>query len=184
MQKTRISVEIAAAILASLTALLTLPPLYMPILAIYITWGGTFLLGSPTLEGIKKMWPPIILGTSGAVLILILFQWGASISGGNLVASTLIDMAVLFIVPAILLYLGRLPIFSVVAAIFLAAASLFATAAGGYGPAPHNLFTFWLSATLMCCLGPVVAWATMKLTLPVAAPIVPSVEETSPSARG
>ena len=79
----RLSLEISIGLLAALTLLFTLPPLNFPIFGIFVFWGGTFLLGSPNIEGVKKMVPPAILGTIFAVGTFLLFQAAAPLAGGR-----------------------------------------------------------------------------------------------------
>ncbi len=171
----RLSLEISIALLAALSLLLTLPPLNFPIFGIFVFWGGAFLLGSPNLEGVKKMVPPAILGTIFAVATFLLFQAAAPLAGGSLLGGTLVNMVILFVVAALLVYCARIPAFSTIAAAFCSFAVFVGTAAGSYGLEPHGLFNFWLAATLMCCLGPLFAWASVALTRPASAVVV---EET------
>jgi len=70
----RIPLEFSVGILAALTLLLTLAPLNLPIYGIFVFWGATFLLGSPNLEGVKKMVPPAILGLSRSYYSSTLIQ--------------------------------------------------------------------------------------------------------------
>lgn len=166
----RLPLEFSIAILAALTLLLTLSPLNFPIFGIFIFWAGAFLLSSPNLEGVKKMVPPAILGTIFGVGTFLLFQFAAPLAGGSTILGLLINMVILFVVVALLVYCARIAIFSTIAAAFCSFAVFVATAAGGFGLPPHNLFNFWLAATLMCCLGPFFAWASVALTRPAVAP--------------
>lgn len=166
----RLSLEFSIGILAALTLLLTLPPLNLPIFGIFVFWGAAFLLSSPNLEGVKKLLPPAILGTVFAVGTFLLFQLAAPLSGGNTLLGTLVNMVIFFAVVTLLVYCARIPIFSTIAAAFCSFAVLVATAAGSYGLQPHNLFNFWLAATLVCCLGPFFAWVSVILTRPATAP--------------
>jgi len=173
IMRLRLSLEFSVGILAALTLLLTLPPLNFPIFGIFVFWGGAFLLSSPNLEGVKKMVPPTILGTIFGVVLFLLFQWAAPIAGGNVLLGTLVNMVILFVVVTVLVYCARIAIFSTIAAAFCAFAVFVATAiTGSYGLAPHNLLNFWLAATLMCCLGPFFAWASVALTRPATAPAI------------
>jgi hypothetical protein len=159
-----VPMEVIASSLSALTVLLTLQPLNYPTWAAFVTWGGTFLLGDTTFIGsIKKMYPPLILGASFGVLATLLSGWSASALGAHTVPATITNMVIIFCSALILLYLGHLPFFSVTPAMFLSFAAFYATSAGNFGPAPHTLFTFWYSTILMICLGPILAWATMKL---------------------
>jgi len=168
----RLPLEFSVGILAALTLLLTLAPLNLPIYGIFIFWGGAFLLGSPNLEGVKKLVPPAILGTIFGVGTLLLFQYIDPIAGGSVPLVTLVNMVILFVIVVLLVYCARIPGFATIAAAFCSFAVLVATAngAGLNGPAPHNLFNFWWAATLMCCAGPFFAWASVALTRPATAP--------------
>jgi hypothetical protein len=169
----RLPLEFSVGILAALTLLFTLQPLNFPIFGIFVFWGAAFLLGSPNLEGVKKLVPPTILGTIFGIGTLQLFQWAAPIAGGNVLLGTLVNMVILFVVVTVLVYFARIAIFSTIAAAFCAFAVFVATAiTGSYGLAPHNLLNFWLAATLMCCLGPFFAWASVALTRPATAPAI------------
>lgn len=173
----RLPLEFSVGILAALTLLFTLKPLNFPIFGIFVFWGAAFLLGSPNLEGVKKLVPPTILGTIFGIGTIQLFLWAAPIAGGNVLLGTLVNMVILFVVVTVLVYFARITIFSTIAAAFCAFAVFVATVAGNYGLAPNglapiNLFNFWLAATLMCCLGPFFAWASVALTRPAAAPAI------------
>lgn len=168
----RLPLEFSVGILAALTLLFTLKPLNFPIIGIFIFWGAAFLLGSPNLEGVKKLVPPTILGTIFGIGTIQLFTSAAPIAGGNAFLDTLVNMVILFVVVTVLVYFARIAIFSTIAAAFCAFAVYVATYAGGFGfgNAPYSLLNFWLTATLMCCLGPFFAWASVALTRPATAP--------------
>ncbi len=166
----RLPLEFSVGILAALTLLLLLPPLNMPIFGIFVFWGAAFLLGSPNLEGVKKIVPPAILGTIFGVGTLYLFGLIDPSIGGGVPGVTLVNMVILFIVITLLVYCARIPGFSTIAAAFCSFAIMVATAFAKLGFAPNNLFNYWLAATLMCCAGPFFAWASVALTRPAAAP--------------
>jgi hypothetical protein len=168
MLKTRIPIFLTSSVLAGLTVLLTVPPLNMPNWVIFVTWGATFLLGSPNIEGIKSLWPPLLAGTSLGVAFLWLYGLGTALVGGNVVLSTLLAGVIVFCITTVVFGLSRISVFSVMGAMFIGFPMLVGTVVGGFGFAPHSLFTYWVSATLMCFLGPVLAWASEKLTLPIA----------------
>ena len=169
--------EFSVGILAALTLLFTLPPLNsFAIFGIFIFWGAAFLLGSPNLEGVKKLVPPTILGTLFGIGTYYLFLKASPAIGvgGNVYLSTLVNGVILFVVVTVLVYFARIPIFSTIAAAFCAFATFVATVYGGFGigTAPYTPFNAWLAATLMCCLGPFFAWASVALTRPATAPAV------------
>ncbi len=166
----RLPLEFSIGILAALTLFLTLPPLNFPVFGIFILWAATFLISSPNLEGVKKLVPPVILGTIFGVVTFFLFQLADPLGGTNVLLVTLINMVILFIVVTILVYFARIPVFSTIAAAFCSFAIFVATAAGGFGLAPHNLFNFWLAATIVSCLGPFLGWLSVVLTRPETAP--------------
>src|SRR5713226_9604254 len=95
--RSRIPLASSVGILGALTLLLALAPLNLPIYGIFVFWGGTFLLGSPNLEGVKKMVPPAILGTIFGVVLLLLFQYIDPIAGTSVPLATLINIIILFV---------------------------------------------------------------------------------------
>ncbi|GAC1404851.1 MAG: hypothetical protein NVSMB49_23730 [Ktedonobacteraceae bacterium] len=160
---------ISGSALSAVTVLLTLSPLSLPTWAALITWGGTLLLQDTTLQGsVKKMCPPLILGASFGVLTRILYGWSSSIFLGQSAALVVVmDMLILFSLVLLLLQLCHLPVFSVSAATFFAFAAFVGIAAGKCGPAPHTLLVFWLTTIGMTCLGPLLAWMTNHVMVPV-----------------
>lgn len=164
--KPHIPIEITASLLAACMILTTLPPLNLPDWAAFITWGATLLIGETSCKTIKRMWPPLILGTTAGALTFVVFAWSQIITGAGTGLSVFVDMLIIFVVAVGLLYSGHIHLFSLTPAIFLGFAVFTATAAGNFGPSPHTLLMFWIAATVMVCTGPVLAWMSSKLTLP------------------
>ncbi|GAC1394445.1 MAG: hypothetical protein NVS4B11_09090 [Ktedonobacteraceae bacterium] len=176
----RIPLEFSVGILAAPTLLLLLPPLHLPIYGIFVFWGGTFLLGSPNAEGVKKMVPPAILGTIFGLVTVYLFGLFDTLIGGGVAGATITNIIILFVVVTILVYFARIPMFAAIAAAFCSFAVFVAVVFGlpaiqGFGPSGAagsltSLIGFWLAATIVCVLGPFFAWASVALTNPSGAP--------------
>jgi len=176
---TLLPLEIPVSVLAALTVLLTLPPLNLPIWATFISWAGTLLLGKRGGEGIRKMWPPLILGTIWGILSTLFLSMIIPLvhAEGDQLLVTMITMGVVAVAAATLLILSRIPLLSVTPGAFLGFAVVDASVADGLGSL-HTLLMIWLSASLMLLLGPVLAWAAGKLAFPRAV----STSQTLPEA--
>lgn len=161
---------LVAPLLGALTVLLTLPPLNLPTWAAFITWGGAFLMEGKVGAGqVKRLVPALVLGTSTGAAATTLFQWNERTHGTSLLA-TLISMGIVFLAAWLLIALARFSLVALTPGTFLGFAALCATVAGNFGPSPHSLLMFWISATLMVCLGPLLAWATIALSSPQGTP--------------
>lgn len=155
----RIPHEIVASILAAASVMLSLQPTNFPQWAIFISWAGTFAMGGPTKENLKKIWPVMPLGSLTGMIIVWCFQftgWGP-----------LGHMLIIFVFNALMMSLGRTRLFRFVPGMFLGFASFFATYFGGWGPAKGNLLAAFIAVVIMNFLGPIFAWLTSKLTFPV-----------------
>jgi energy-coupling factor transporter transmembrane protein EcfT len=65
--------EIVASLLAATTVLISLPPYHLPPWAIFIGWAGTFAMGGPTKENLKRIWLVMPIGSIAAFLIVLGF---------------------------------------------------------------------------------------------------------------
>jgi len=160
MQKKLIPLEWVCATLAALTIPL-LVYLNLPIWATFVTWGGAFLV-SPNIEGIKRMFPTIIVGTVAGVIFFALAFTIDPIAGSVVLANG----AIVFVIALALLYLGRIPLFQMVPAIFFGFACYVGVAVSARASTIPALFVPWIYATAALLLGPILAWLSVALTLP------------------
>jgi hypothetical protein len=65
--------EIVASLLAATTVLISVPPYHLPPWAIFIGWAGTFAMGGPTKENLKRIWLVMPIGSITAFLIVLGF---------------------------------------------------------------------------------------------------------------
>ena len=112
MQKNLIPLEWVCATLAALTI-----PLFiyakLPIWATFVTWAGAFLV-APNMEGIKKMYPTLIVGTVSGVVFFALAFTIDPIAGSVVLANS----AIVFVMSLALLYLARVPAFALAPGMF------------------------------------------------------------------
>ena len=158
-------VEVAASLLAVTTVLISLGWLHLPPWAIFIGWAGTFAMGGPTPENLRRIWPVMPLGSVTAFLIVLCFeQAGKSFTG---TAFVIAQMVILFILNGAMIGVGRfVKAFSFVPGMFFGFATYFATVFGGFGPDAGNPWAALLPAIAMNALGPVYAWLNVKLAAP------------------
>ena len=153
--------KLPAEIVASTLAVTTLfIPAHLPPWAIFITWAGTFAVGGPKPEILRKIWPTAALGACVACVIVLGFKFAAThLSGGAL---TLAQCAILFCLNSAMMALGRFEPLSLVPGMFFGFASYFATYFGGFGPVPHDPLFALGAVMLMNALGPLYAWLTAR----------------------
>ncbi|WP_084210629.1 DUF1097 domain-containing protein [Pseudonocardia acaciae] len=158
-------VEVAASILAVTTVLIALGPLHLPPWAVFIGWAGTFAMGGPTRENLKRIWPVMPLGSFAAFLIVLGFQQAAQVFTGA--AYVIAEMVILFVLNGAMIAVSRVSsVFTFVPGMFFGFASFFATFFGSFGPDPKNPFLALLAAIFMNALGPAYAWLNVKLAAP------------------
>lgn len=158
-------VEVAASLLAITTVLISLGPPHLPPWAIFIGWAGTFAMGGPTRENMKRIWAVMPLGSVAAFLIVLGFQQAATLFTGA--AYVVAEMVILFVVNGAMISVARLsPVFAFVPGMFFGFATYFATFFGGFGPDSTSPVLALLAAVAMNALGPVYAWLNMKLAAP------------------
>src|SRR5580658_9936590 len=156
--------EIVASLLAATTVLISLPPYNFPPWAIFIGWAGTFAMGGPTRENLKRIWMVMPIGSIAAFLIVLGFiQASHYFSGTSFIIA---QMVILFSLNAGMMLLARLPGLSFIPGMFFGFASYFATMFGGFGPVPHNPLAALVAVVLMNALGPAYAWLNVRFAPP------------------
>jgi hypothetical protein len=160
VRKHLIPLEWVCAFLAALTI-----PLFVyakiPIWATYVTWGGAFLV-APNMEGIRKMFPTLIVGTvSGGVFFALTFTFDPIVS-----APVFANSIIIFVMALALLYLARIPALTLVPGIFFGFACYVGVALTAQPNSISALFEPWMYSTAALLLGPVLAWLSIALTFP------------------
>ena len=160
MRKHLIPLEWVCAFLAALTI-----PLFVyakiPVWATYVTWGGAFLV-APNMEGIRKMFPTLIVGTISGVIFLALTFTLDPIVGAPVLANSII----VFVMALALLYLARIPALTLVPGVFFGFACYVGVALAAQANSIPGLFAPWIYSTAALLLGPVLAWLSIVLTFP------------------
>lgn len=165
MQKHLIPLEWVCATLAALTI-----PLFiyvkLPIWATFVTWAGAFLVG-PNMDGVKKLFPTLILGSlSGVLFFSVAFKFDP------LIGSALIgNIIIVFLLTLALLYLSRISIFSLAPGIFFGFACYVGVALTAQVSTIPALFAPWVYATGALLLGPPLAWLSIALTFQYEVPV-------------
>lgn len=158
-------VEVAASLLAVTTVLVALGPLHLPPWAIFIGWAGTFAMGGPTWENLKRIWAVMPLGSFTAFLIALGFQQAGELFTGT--AYVIAEMVILFVLNGAMISVSRLSsAFAFMPGMFFGFATYFATFFGGFGPDSTSPVLALLAAVAMNALGPVYAWLNVKLAAP------------------
>jgi hypothetical protein len=156
--------EIVASLLAATTVLISLPPYHLPPWAIFIGWAGTFAMGGPTKENLKRIWPVMPIGSLAAFLIVLGFNLAAQYLSGT--SFIIAQMVILLSLNAGMMLLARLPGLGFIPGMFFGFASYFATLFGGFGPVPHNPLAALVAVVLMNALGPFYAWLNARFAAP------------------
>ncbi|MGH3385732.1 MAG: DUF1097 domain-containing protein [Nocardioidaceae bacterium] len=158
-------VEVAASLLAITTVIIALGPLHLPPWAVFIGWAGTFAMGGPTPENLKRIWAVMPLGSVTAFLIVVAFQQAAKILEGS--AYVVAEMVILFCLNGAMISVARFSkALAFVPGMFFGFATYFATFYGGFGPDPLQPFAALVAAIAMNALGPLYAWLNVKLAAP------------------
>jgi hypothetical protein len=160
MQKNLIPLEWVCATLAALTI-----PLFiyakLPIWATFVTWAGAFLV-APNMEGIRKMYPTLLVGTVSGVVFFALTFTIDPIAGSVVLANS----AIVFVMSLALLYLARIPVFALAPGMFFGFACYVGVALAAQANSIPALFAPWIYATIALLLGPILAWLSIALTFP------------------
>jgi hypothetical protein len=160
----KLPTEIVASLLAATTVLISVPPYYLPPWAIFISWAGTFAMGGPSKENLKRIWVVMPIGSIAAFLIVLGFNLAAQYFSGTSVIVA--QMVILFCLNAGMMLLGRLPGLGFIPGMFFGFASYFATMFGGFGPVPHNPLAALIAVVPMNALGPFYAWLNARFAAP------------------
>lgn len=160
----KIPTEIVASIFAGITAFIGGNALNLPPWAIFIGWAGTYLVGGPNLPSMRKLWAVMPIGSTYALIIVLLDGWlGTALGTSTLARDTMLGIIIL-VVNTALMFTGRIRFFALVPGMFFGFASFFATFFGGFGFAAGNPWAAWISVIAMNALGPVFAWLVEWLT--------------------
>ena len=160
MRKGLIPMEAYIAILAAFTVPLSVYT-RLPMWATYVTWAGAFLV-APNAEGIKKLYPTLVLGTISGVIFFILAFTLDPLTGSVAVTNS----AIVFAMTLTLLYVARIPIFALVPGIFFGFSCFVAVAITAQVTTISGLFTPWLNSTITLLLGPPLAWLSVAPYVP------------------
>ncbi len=170
--------EIVASILAATTAFVGGNALHLPPWAIFIGWAGTYLAGGPHLPVMRRLWAAMPAGSTFALIIVLLDQHIGTKFGTSTLAQDAMLALIILVVNSLLMYTGRLKVFSLIPGMFFGFASFFATFFGGFGWDTTNPWVAWIAVIAMNALGPVYAWLAEWLVKPRAAEKVS--ESTAP----
>ncbi len=160
--------EIVASLLAATTAFVGGTALHLPPWAIFISWAGTYLAGGPRLEVMKRLWAAMPVGSTYALIIVLLDQQFATAFGDSAFAKNCLLALLILVVNSALMYTGRIQVFSLIPAMFFGFATYFATFYGGFGFNAGNPWAAWISVIAMNALGVVYAWLSVWLVKPTA----------------
>ncbi|MFE7212194.1 DUF1097 domain-containing protein [Streptomyces sp. NPDC001698] len=166
-RRERIPHEIAASVLAATTAFIGGTVWHLPPWAIFIPWAGMFLRGGPNLPDAKRLWLAMPMGSTYALVIVLLETHRGTAFGEGRLARNAFGALCVLVVNSALMYTGKLKLFSLIPGMFFGFASYFATFFGGFGYDVGNPWAAWVSVIAMNALGPVYAWLSMSLTFPV-----------------
>ena len=158
--------EIVASILAATTAFIGGNALHLPPWAIFIGWAGTYLAGGPHLAVMKRLWAAMPVGSTYALIIVLLDMRLGSAFGDSTLAQDSVLALIILVVNSALMYTGRIKIFSLIPGMFFGFASFFATFFGGFGWDTKNPWVAWVAVIAMNALGPVYAWLAEWLVKP------------------
>ncbi|HEU0256312.1 MAG TPA: DUF1097 domain-containing protein [Microbacteriaceae bacterium] len=160
----KIPTEVVASIFAGITAFIGGNALNLPPWAIFIGWAGTYLVGGPNIASMTKLWRTMPIGSTYALIIVLLDGWLGNGFGTSTLAKDAMLGLIILVVNTALMFTGRIPFFALVPGMFFGFASFFATSFGGFGFAPGNPWAAWISVIAMNALGPVFAWLVEWLT--------------------
>ncbi len=158
--------EIVASILAATTAFVGGNALHLPPWAIFIGWAGTYLAGGPHLPVMRRLWAAMPVGSTYALIIVLLDQKIGGKFGTSTLAQDAMLALIILVVNSALMYTGRIKVFSLVPGMFFGFASFFATFFGGFGWNTSNAWVAWIAVIAMNALGPVYAWVAEWLVKP------------------
>ncbi len=129
------------------------------------------------MEGIKKLYPTLIVGTvAGAIFFALTFKIDP-IVGSVALANSLI----IFVMALGLFYLARIPVFGLIPGIFFGFACYVGVALAAQVTTIPALFVPWLYATVALLLGPPLAWLSVLPYLPSGVKAEAQVEVQTPN---
>lgn len=160
--------EVLASVFAGTTAFIGGNLLHLPPWAIFIGWAGTYLVGGPNLPSMAKLWRTMPVGSTYALIIVLLAQSPVGTMFGTSTLATDAALAlIILVVNTALMYTGRIKAFALIPGMFFGFASYFATMFGGFfydtGNPWLNPFVAWISVIAMNFLGPVFAFVIDRL---------------------
>jgi hypothetical protein len=157
--------EVVASLLAVTTIFISMPPWHLPPWAIFISWAGTFAMGGPSAQNLKRIWMAMPVGSLAAFLIVLCFNQAALHFSGD--SFTMAQVVILFCLNGSMMFLARIiPALSFIPGMFFGFASYFATVFGGFGPVPHDPVAALGAVIFMNALGPAYAWMTARWSAP------------------
>lgn len=162
----RLPKEVIASLLAASTAYIGQTALHLPPWAIFIGWAGTYLAGGATLPVMKRLWAAMPVGSTYALIIIVVLQHVGGLLGSGFWGSATVQAVVILVVNTALMYTSRISALSLTPGMFLGFASMFATFYGGFGWDSQNPFVAWIAVIAMNALGPVYAWVAEWLSTP------------------
>jgi phage shock protein PspC (stress-responsive transcriptional regulator) len=162
----KIPSEIIASILAATTAFVGGNALHLPTWAIFIGWAGCYLAGGPNLPTMKKLWAAMPIGSTYALIIIILCNQFGTVWGTGFWGTAGFQAVMILIFNTALMFTGRIKVFNLVPGMFFGFASMFATCYGGFGWDAKNVWIAWIAAIVMNFFGPIYAWVAEWLTTP------------------
>jgi hypothetical protein len=141
--------------------------LHLPVWIAFLAWAAAGWIGEKNLLHLLwKTWPPLIVGTVAGALDSLLVQWYQSqVVGASLTLTTIISMIIIFTIVFGVLWLAKISApFAEAGAIFIGLNSYFSLSL-----LPHfSLFPgtagCFVTATVLCLLGPVLYWLAELLT--------------------
>ncbi|MEZ0345220.1 MAG: DUF1097 domain-containing protein [Infirmifilum sp.] len=164
--KYRVPIEVTVAYLAALSLLVSLPPLGLPVWAVFVTWAGYFALGADA-KAFKEIYKAVPLGGVFGWLAVVGFHY--AIQAMPWVHYIVPVMLVEFLDVLVLMYIISYFKFTG-AAVFFAFPSYFGTYYGGFYPKTGDLFAdaslalvYQVAANL---LGPIFGYLSIALSFP------------------
>jgi hypothetical protein len=170
MEKHTITSSIPVQLTSALIGTACLPMmsiLHLPVWIAFLAWAAAgWVKEKHLLPLLWKLWPPFIIGTGAGALDSLLVQWYQSqVVGASLVLTMVISMIIIFTIVFGVLWLAKVSApFAEAGAIFIGLNSYFSL-----NLLPHfSLFPgiagCFVTATVLCLLGPVLFWLAELLT--------------------
>jgi hypothetical protein len=162
----RISIQLTSAVLGT-ACLPVMSLLHLPVWIAFLAWAAAgWVKEKRLLSLLWKLWPSFLIGTGAGALDSLLVQWYQSqVVGATVALSTIISMVILFVIVFGVLSLARTATpLSEAGAIFIGLNSYFSLSLlPRFSLFPGTVGCF-LTATVLCLLGPVLYWLAELLT--------------------